>query len=299
MRIGGLGLLLASAAWGAETELLRDPSFQNGFILLKPEPGQIVKAGVVRGNQGDAAFWQLAQWSSAHAFDAATPVEPQPDNSIRLANTARTLVFGGPDGTLALAVNTGEEYDGKGRAKGRPWVHMLVQQKIEARPCLGDLKTLRLQFEARRIRCKALSRPQQDPNSQAAQFLLFLTIQNQEKDSPGFGDFLWFGVPIFDNRYRTSNTYAAKDFAGSGKFIFTPGSPNYTSGSLHNPGWVMFRAELLPLIREGLATAQRQGFLKNSSEKHFRVAGINMGWEVPGVFDVEVHVRKLHLTAEP
>ncbi len=138
-----------------------------------------------------------------------------------------------------------------------------------------------------------------DPRIHAAQFQIFITVQDLNKDSPDYGNYLWFGVPIFDNRKRVVSTYSAPDFGGTGKFIHTPGSERFTKGSTHDEGWVVFDAELLPLVREGLAAAHGRGFLKGLDEApSFRVTAFNMGWEVPGTFDVGMQVRKLSLVSE-
>ncbi len=278
------------------TELLRDPSFRQGFVLLRPEPGRKVECGVVRGSEGGEPVWQLAQWSSRYPFEATTSVTRGKGGASRLATAARSVVFG--DGVLSLAVNTATEYGERPRREEEPWVHLLVEQSIITQPCIGHLAALRLHCEARRVRSELVHADGYDPRLHAAQFLIFLSIQNLEKESPGFGDYLWFGVPVYDNRHRTSSTYAAPDTAGSQKYIFTPGSDHYTSGSTHDEGWVTFDADLLPLIREGLATARKQGFLKGlEDDGRFRIAAINMGWEVPGTFDVEMQVRNFSLIA--
>ncbi len=276
------------------TELLRDPSFRRGFVLLRPEPGRTVECGTVRGNDGGDPVWQLAQWSSRYPFDAATTITRGDGGQFQLKNQARSVSFG--DGVLSLAVNAAVEYGERPRRAEEPWVHLLVEQPIVEQPRLDELATLRLHCEARRVRSELVRTDGYDPRLHAAQFLIFLSVQNLEKGSPGFGDYLWFGVPVYDNRYRTSSTYAAPDTAGSGKYIYTPGSEHYTSASTHEEGWVTFDADLLPLIREGLATARAQGFLKGLEDDGlFRIAAINMGWEVPGTFDVEMQIRRLSL----
>ena len=55
-------------------------------------------------------------------------------------------------------------------------------------------------------------------------------------------------------------------------------------------------APLLPLLAQGLRTAWQRGYLKDSqSLADYRIAGINLGWEVPGIFDVAMRVRNLSL----
>jgi hypothetical protein len=280
------------------TELLRDPRFQAGFGLLRPEPGRKVACGNVRGKAAGEPAWQLAQWSSRHPFDQATPVALVAAGGFRFSNSARSVSFGGNDGILALAVNAAAEYGDRPRAKSEPWVHLLVEQPIASTPRLVDLSELRLHLEARRVKVKLASDVGHDPAIHAAQFQLFLSIQNLEKGSPGFGNYLWFGIPIYDNRHRFHPTYAAPDFGGTGKFIYTAATKHFTTGSTHDDNWVTFDADLLPLIREGLTTAHARGFLKDSpNEGSFRVAALNMGWEVPGTFDVDLQVRHLGLNA--
>jgi hypothetical protein len=252
----------------------------------------------VRGPGRGEPVWELAQWSSRHPFDAGTPVLRGEDGAVRLTNAARSVSFGGDDGCLALAVNAGAEYGDRPRAAGEPWVHLLVEQKVEGLPRLGDLAALRFRVEARRLRT-VLARPDGlNPRIHAAQFQVFLTVQNREKGSPGFGNYLWFGVPVYDNRWRMRPVHAARELAGAGKFIYLPSSDRFTRGSTHNAGWVTFDADVLPLIREGLSAARAKGFLtEQASDDGLRIAGLNLGWELPGSYDVEMQVRGLSLVA--
>lgn len=300
------GLLAALSATSAEpsasadgVELLQDPGFRCGFVLLRPEPGRKVPCGTVVGVETGEPAWQVAQWSARRPFDATTTVVRGEGGMVRLANEGRALAFGGAEGFLSLAVNASAEYGDRPRARGEPWIHLLVEQQVASLPRLASLASLRLHVEARRIRAVLARETGHDPRLHAAQFQIFLSVQNREKGSPGFGDYLWFGIPIYDNRHRVHRTYAAPD-SGTGKFIYTAASEPFTRGSTHDDGWVVFDGELLPLIREGLATARARGFLKESADESlFRIAALNMGWEVPGTFDVELEIRRLSLRAIP
>ena len=49
-------------------------------------------------------------------------------------------------------------------------------------------------------------------------------------------------------------------------------------------------------MREALATAWKRGFLQESKNfADYFIGGMNMGWESPGTFDVEMQVRNLSL----
>jgi hypothetical protein len=121
-------------------------------------------------------------------------------------------------------------------------------------------------------------------------------LQNRNPNSPGYGDLVWFGVPIYDNRSRFPKAFKAQDFGGTAKFIFTPDGKEFTSRSAQDGAWVIIDKNLLPLMREALATAWARGFLKDSRDlSDYTIGGMNMGWELPGTFDVAMQVRNLSL----
>lgn len=288
---------LAIASDGQQVQLIRDPDFQRGFQLLRPQPGKKVPSGIVRGPDSEPLVWNLAQWSSRFPFDESTPVTQTTDGARQLQNAARRVQFGGPEGILTLAVDTGVEYGEPLRRKDQPWVHLLVSQRFERQPALGQLSALRLTLSGRLVRSVELKR-EQNPRIHAAHCLMFLTVQNMEKGNPGYGDLLWFGIPLYDNRTREVSTYAAKDFAGTGKFIFTPAPDPPAQPNIHDGDWSRLDLDLLPRIREGVKLARDRGFLQDLEEVDaYRVTGMNLGWEMPGTYDVEIRIRKLRLLA--
>ena len=53
-------------------------------------------------------------------------------------------------------------------------------------------------------------------------------------------------------------------------------------------------------MREALETAWQGGFLTESkTPADYRISGMNLGWEVPGLFEVELQVRNLSLQVMP
>lgn len=289
----------AVASDGQQVQLIRDPDFQRGFQLLRPEPGKKVPCGIARGPDPDPVIWNLAQWSSRFPFDKSTAVTQTADGARQMGNPARRVRFGDPDGVLTLAVDTGVEYGDVLRRKDQPWVHLLVSQRFDSPPTVGQLSALRLTLSGRLIRSVEVQ-PKQDPRIHAAHCLMFLTIQNMEKGNPGYGDLLWFGIPIYDNRTRHVRTYAAQDFAGTGKFIFTPAPAPPASPNIHDGDWSHLDLDLLPRIREGVNLARDRGYLQDLEDVDaYRVTGMNLGWEMPGTYDVEIQIRGLRLLAVP
>lgn len=284
-------------------ELIRDPHFQHGFILLEPTPGKKVSYGELRPADSQAKpVWQMSQWSSKYRLEADATGRLT-NGTLRWANPAKAVTLGQTGNgraDLALGVNASVEYGLRARRPGEPWVHLLVEQRFDTPPSLADLDEARLRIEARLLRSDLVKTDDYTPGLHAAQFQIFLTLQNFRPGSPGYGRYLWFGVPIYDDRQRVPAAHKSQDTAGTEMFIFTPGGESYTTQSAHDRQWIAIDQDLLPLMREALETAWQRGFLTESRTlADYRISEMNMGWEVPGLFDVELQVRNLSLQITP
>ena len=281
-------------------ELIVDREFRQGFILWEPKPGRHVRYGELTAGPAKPV-WGLSQWSSRF------PLQPHaaarnPDGSLTCSNLTKLVQFG--SGTthpvLILAANSAMEYGHPARTAKDPWVHLLVEQEFAGSPSLPKLAEARFRVEARLARSRNLHRDDYSPDRHAAQFQIFFTVQNCNRQSPGHGDLLWFGVPVYDNRDRFPREFKAQDFGGTAKYIFTPGGQTYTKSSAHDGEWIVLERDLLPLMREALELAWKRGFLQGSKDPaDYRIGGMNMGWELPGSFDVEMHIRSLSLKLVP
>lgn len=283
----------------SERELIEDNHFHHGFILWQPKPGQHVRYGELKGlDSKTKPVWGLSQWSSKFPLEAAARTKST-DGVLVCSNSAKSIVLG-PTGTakadFSMAVNTGAEYGATARKGGEPWVHLLVEQEFDSRAPLKKISAAKLHVEARLLQSRNLHRNDYTTDLHAAQFQIFFTVQNRNQKSPGYGDLLWFGIPIYDNRHRFVPEFKAQDFGGTAKFIFTSEGKRFTSASTHDGEWVIIEKDLLPWMREALETAWAGGFLKDSKQfDDYYIGGMNMGWELPGTFDVEVQVRNLSL----
>ncbi len=287
-------------AAGEEIELIRDPHFRLGVKAYAPEPGKKVILDTFAWNpDGAEPVWGMAQWSSRFPLAAIQP-QTLPDGATRYANSARAIAAwpgGAGPADLALHVDSRPEWNGTPRAKGQAWPHLLVEQRLNECPPLVELAALRFQIDAKLLRHERFELPGYDPRLHAAQFLIFFTVQDLNRDSAGFGDFLWLGAPVFDDRHAIPPRLIKGD-AGSGKMIFNPGGEAYGNGGAAIGHWIELRADLLPLALESIREAWDRGFLSNSRNlQDFRLGGMNMGWEVTGIDNSEMAVRNLRLTA--
>jgi hypothetical protein len=269
-------------------------------MLLEPAPGKRVVYGQLPGiTAGGNPAWDLAQWSSRRPLtDNKTHLS---DSSVQYANAAKEVtigVAGTEQSDLTLAVMGSTEYGARARKKSEPWVHLLVEQSFSQPPSIAELRELALRIDVRLLRSELHRTDDYTTVLHAAQFQLFLTVQNRNRDSAGFGKFLWFGVPFYDDRYRHPPGHVAQDTAGSEMFIYTPPAKDFFDGSAHDMGWIGVEQDLVPLIRAALAAAWHRGYLTESRKLgDYRITSVNLGWEVPGILDVAMQVRNLRLVA--
>lgn len=296
--IGLLFIISIFGLWagtpGSERQLINDSHFRHGFTLWETTPGKHVRYGELKGFEpGANPGWGLSQWSSKFPLDPMTAIRT--GDQLICSNSAKCIMQS-KEVDLSLALTTLPEYGPRARVRADPWVHLLVEQEFEQPPQIAKLAAATLHIEARLVRSRNLHQGDYTPDVHAAQFQIFFTVQNRNRQSPGYGDLVWFGVPIYDNRDRFPKAFKAQDFGGTAKFIFTPGGETFTTRSAHDNRWIVINKDLLPLMREALETAWSRGFLKASKDfADYAIGGMNMGWELPGTFDVEMQVRGLSL----
>jgi len=287
-----------------QTELLRDPHFHLGFKLIEAAPGKktLVKTlqgpGVTAGPQ-----WYLCQWHSRHCLSSA-PRVVLPSGCVNYANSAKSLTFGQKNDALAdlvLGVDSRPEYQAVMRKNGQAWPHLLVEQDDVPIHLFGDVTQIRVHVEVRLLKSERFEFAGYTPDLHTAQFQLTLIIQNRNRESSGFGDFIWFNVQIYDERYRSCPLYAAKDTADpSAKMIYAPPTALFTSQSVHDGKWLTFSKDIYPVIQEALDEARTRGYLKTSPDNaDFAISSVILGWEVPGINCVEMRVRDLRVNVTP
>ncbi len=290
-------------------ELIFDRHFRRGFSVLDPDSGAEVGT-LVPGFVPGAPAWELGEWGSASSLATASRMDLL-SGAVRWEDSYGAVTLG-PAGSaeadLIFRRNSFAEYGGVYRSATatRTWPHLLGQQRLSAPgnlgpgcPPLSELAALRFSVDARLLRDEPHRGPGYDPNRHAASFLIYFTVQNLgTPDGPGYGDFLWFGLTVYDDRNPRPGLYVAGDEA-SGKLIYNIGLEPLTTGSLMDGAWHRLEADLLPHMILALQAAWDRGLLTESRNlADYRVGGMNIGWEIPGLNDAEVQVRDLSLVYE-
>lgn len=287
----------------ADTALLADPTFGNGVVVWDPAPGKhVVRGSLKPWPDGAEPAWGAAQWHSRFTL-AGAEAEALPDGRVRFADEAKGVVFSQEDG-IAISLDAIAEYQGKAPERGDPWPHLLLSQpRLLHHPSLPELAAVRFRIRYRLLEAEPLKGPGWHDQRHTAQVVFFVTVQNLNRQSEGYGDFLWFGVPLYDFRYRSPKAMAAPDVgtkkkAGTGKFMYVPAFDRFSKQSPHDGHWVEIETDLLPMLKEAVADAWTRGYLKDSRDiADYRLGGMNMGWEITGPIRAAAHIERISLGA--
>ena len=305
-------LLLPPFLQSAEPErtipLLDDTRFRQGVVVHSPLPGKHVVEGKLTPFAEADPLWNVAQWHSRFSLANAQP-ETSAAGVVRYFDGAKTLLFypksekDKPD--LALGIDAIKEYEEKIPKPGDAWTHLLLERKLPGAPALTEIKSVHfhLRFRIPKQERQALS----DWNEKyhTAQFLFYLTVQNRNRNNPGYGDYYWFGIPMYDARYRHTPGHQAADVSsekkqGTGKFIFNLPGKEYFAESSHDGEWITIDKDILPLLLRGLESAWIRGYLQQSRDlSDYHLSGMNIGWEVTGPMNVMAEIADFSIEAVP
>ncbi len=274
-------------------EIIQDRNFQNGVRIQGhttsyPSP---IDTLYPFSHSTDTVYWLLPQWGSKHVMQHIMPIISN-DTVIYHNNAKKVSFFKNKNQTveITLAVIASEEYDHP-RQMNEDWPHLLLEQYFYNPVKLNEAEKL-----IYKTRCKLLYSTnkmgdQFNPDLHTTQISQYFTIQDSNKNSDSYGDFLWFGIPFYDYRYEYTELYAAQDLGkddASQKFIFSVASRNIFDGTVHDQQWITIDKDILPFIKEAFQTAQQRGYLTGSKFEDLVITTMNVGWEVPGIFDCAI-----------
>lgn len=303
-------------------ELLPDPTFAGWFNIrglgIPVDDGNVQGVFRTSGKVGKPV-WTLAQWASKHnlADPAVTRQVQLGANLFAITNASKRVVVDSRTGEIELGLFASACYD-HARGQGESWPHLLASAPLTdtryaAEPCrVTGMQRLDVSFSCR-LNSFVDRHPKADPNLHAAQFQLFLYVQNLKQGDDGFGDMMWFGIPIFDNRYPVKAESCQRDGGkadASGKFIYSlPSKVCLTDGegfvrkdrlqTGKDARWVDFKANVAPWIVYAYKLARKHGYFATTDLQDLYVSGLNFGWEMPGAYDASMSLRGLSLASTP
>ncbi|NGF56446.1 hypothetical protein G5B00_07940 [Parapedobacter sp. SGR-10] len=285
-------------------EGFRDPGFENGALLYKPAEGALVQDAILDFGYGEVSpVWTVAQWASKLSLsNSALEISPNGDRAY--INAAKTLALN-PDGSFKLELRGKYEYGSTVRKQGESWPHLYLTQAIYPAVEIPIAKCNSIFFSLDAIReyCHNYMGDAMDPSLHTAHIVINLIIQNRNRESPLYGKYFTFQLPVYDYRYDFPKGLNRYDTGGkevvTGMLMYGPDADEIWDGTLKDGKWHSIRKNLLPMILEGYAVATQEGALMEGADMDdFYLAQSTIGWEVPGIFDASVRFKNYSIKAE-
>ena len=285
-------------------EILKDTKFQKGFgaMGVTSEFGYQVKRVLAVDETSPEHDWLIAQWGTNHSFETEMTREEGVDNGntyINFHNVAKEVVVYPGAGKLKLNAYASKEYVAP-RKVDQPWVHLLLEQvfKGKQRVPFQDMVKLEMSLVFTVNRCDNMMREDEYNNSiHAGQISWYITVENSKSSEitpEGRPDYLWFGLPLYDNRFDCMGGSQQIDI-GTRKLIYSVGLRETLGETVKVGNKYTIKYDILPEDKKAFKAAQKGGLLKGAQFGDMVIGSMNLGWELPGTFDAEFTIHDISI----
>lgn len=316
---------------GTETgyrEVLTDPTFANGFNISNLKSGEVGGTWWKYSSTADASVqpsWDLAQYcdlsstryrlggdgtvawrydssvndiSLATMFEEGKGIEGEEGDYFTLTNRSgsKLIKCDNKKGELILQADTSKEYlDEQGkispRKQGEDWLHMVLGQSA-GNTNVAACSEIRVQMEFTIDHDDLIS-----SEGGASQFQWIFSVKDLDS---AIGDYFWFNIALYDNRYADrvfpgTSMYDGGKADSTGKYIYAPSGDKVFGGKTEYGKKYAIDLDIRPLLEEAFLSAKEKGALKESAFESMALNSMNIGWEVTNVSDVCVTIGNLGL----
>lgn len=287
-----------------KVEIIDDNHFKTGFHLLGISPVESKREIFRWLNYNNTAeetkepVWYMAQWWTKYNF--ANSQEKYENDLYVYQNESRVVKVNPKTGYLYTELNAELEYDHP-REQNESWPHILIEQNFADDVYLNNIEKIIAKVDVNILKVENKTGPKYNPDYHAAQLLWYFTIRNKpldgsEEEVGVTGDYMWFGVPIYDSRYSVIKEHSSIDsgFDGAtGKLIYSMSNGVYLPTPIDLEKTYYIEVDILPYIRKAYNYAQQNGALKNVKFENLVFDNMNFGWELPGTFNVASEIQNM------
>lgn len=287
--------------------LFADPYLKNGVSLVD-SAGNGCGDLVFTGSYG-APSWTFAQWFTKYDLsDYSSRSYSKGGAAFRYVSKgetkngeyvpAKTLAIDSTTATIFMELNAEVEYDAP-RKSGEGWPHTLFSQDFSGNLIhVCELSELVMDMDYTVTKCEDKMNGAADPDLHCAQFVWYITLQNRTPGSAGYGQYIWFGLNLWDNRMegKTGAEYAQQDVGKEDStlaFIYQPSSDRFLeTGKIPAVGErTEVNFSLLDTARYAYNLARERGYLADTAWEDIYVGGMNFGFEITGTYNAAVEIE--------
>ena len=304
-----------------ETQMLFDTKFEKGVSVSSLHSGeQSYTTWNYTGESFTEPFWSLGQYgdlsvtrkdydatkndlslgSELFGIPAYGITGETQDGKYTLTNQSgsKFMSVDTASGTVALTVDSTKEYVNQTsgtvqkRSEGEDWIHMILSQQS------GTVYLEQVESFVMELDFKLTEESIYDTSIGAAQFQWIFSVKDAESR---LGDYYWFNVCLFDNRYDVfpgTQMYDGGKADATGKFIYAPTGTELfgeSGGKVEIGKTYHVALDLKAYMKQAFDIAQSKGALAESKWENMRVNGFNIGWEVSNLAKVGVEISNLAL----
>lgn len=292
-----------------EIELLSDNCFKNGFTFNpadkepQPENRYPLPYDLTYGNPSDSISWIVEQFGNIYGLADAYAIDGKKveyrESSYIIEDPSKKMIINPELGSLTFELNASKEYTSPRKSK-EAWPHLIMEQGFKEQLIVKDIETIKLRMDVTLNQAiNQMSETEYDPSLHTAQYLMYIVLRsNAAADA---GEFMWFGIPIYDARYKylpESGMADAGTSGNTGKFIYQMPQNEFMPNGLPAGEKVDIDVDLMPYFERALSLAHKKNFLVNTTIDDLYLTNMNIGFEIPGTFDISVTLENFSLKAK-
>lgn len=302
----------------APVQIVNDNHFTKGFNVKGQQDGIGTVFGKLTLDDPDSdPAWSIGQWYCGYYRSAVEKPKRNEDynpdynilNATKKQNgdlhiwqdASKTLRVNPVAGSVYARLEGTKEYTAP-KTKDGPWPHLLMEYGVQSGVRISELYSLTLNFDYTLMSFKGDMGAATDTDIHCAQFPFYCVIQNRNPESEGFGQYVWFGACMFDNRQDYTMTFASADLGSddkhaTGAFIYQVGQRAYLKAPVTVGEKIEIKWDMLPFMKTAYQTARERGFLDKTEFEDLYATSGNFGWEITGTYDAAIQIDKFEIMA--
>ncbi|MBQ7924148.1 MAG: hypothetical protein IJ329_02455 [Clostridia bacterium] len=303
------GEIVKNVAWYTERgyqHLFKDPYMKNGISVLSVK-GDTREQFKLTGSY-ESPSWTFAQWHSKYDLQNYKTRRYEKGGSFMECISygkevdgkyvpGKVLKIETDNPSIYMELNAQVEFDAP-KQDGEGWPHTLVSQDFSGELVhVSELSELIMNMDYTITKFEDKMGSAANPAAHCAQLVWYITLQNRTKGSEGYGQYIWFGLNLWDNRKDggVSPEYAAQDLGkedSTKAFIYQPSSEKiFAEKKMPRVGEKRELAfSVLATTKYAFELAKARGYLPDTSWEDIYIGSMNFGFENTGIYNTAVQI---------
>jgi hypothetical protein len=280
--------------------VIHDPTYQSGFSVRTPESvlsyttSNLYPFG---NNNNSKPDWSSGQWGSQYPFSSTTPKTVLANGAVEYKTPGKRVVLG-PGNYVLLGLNSidwGSHIQRLGTPSSvKGFLSLDPEQHRQDDIPISQLESVQYKMSFRLVKAETGG-----PGSGGAHAQANLRLVNNNPSSPGYKEWVYFIIKLYDNRYRTI-PYQLKKDGGTGALLYRlPSSDFYGNKSAWDKQWITIDKDILPMFAKAIQTGYSKRYLKSNDLGDYVPRFTGVHWEMSALKNVEMEFKDFDMILTP